>query len=467
MSVGWEVRIPRDLFEKLYKHLFSRGRGEHGAVLAAGVAQSGTRQRLLVRNMFLAKDGRDYLPGTRGYRMLSADFVRDRILFCRTERLAYLAVHNHGPGDSVGFSPIDLASHERGYQALLDVANGPPVGALVFASNAVAGDIWERDGSRSEVSRLTVVGPPVISLTPRPAADTAKSPIFHRQSLLFGDSGQAILNHLKVGIVGCGGIGSLLVEYLSRAGIGHLVAVDPDVVEVSNLPRLIGARRSDISHKTEPSGRPRPAKRKVALARRLATTANPDATFQGIVGEFQDPQVARQFLDCDYLFLAADSMQARFLFNAVVQQYFIPGWQVGSKALVDQDTGAVLTAFSVVRPIGPGSGCLWCNELVTPSGLQFESKTPQERRDQQYVLDPAVQAPSVITLNAVGAGIAANDFLFTALGLQKSAGHDYIKMSPLAREVRFEQPRQDLACPECGSSGRFGRGDAVRLPTRQ
>jgi hypothetical protein len=47
----------------------------------------------------------------------------------------------------VGFSRVDLASHKRGYPALLDITNGEPVGALVFAQNAVAGSVWTRDGA--------------------------------------------------------------------------------------------------------------------------------------------------------------------------------------------------------------------------------------------------------------------------------------------------------------------------------
>ena len=53
-----------------------------------------------------------------------------------------MAIHNHGGRESVEFSGDDLQSHERGYPALLDIMRGVPVGALVFASDAIAGDIW-------------------------------------------------------------------------------------------------------------------------------------------------------------------------------------------------------------------------------------------------------------------------------------------------------------------------------------
>ena len=105
--------------------------------------------RLLARDLFLAEDGVDYVPGERGYRMLTPRFVMEKSRNCRDQKLAYLAIHNHGEGESVGFSRVDLASHERGYPALLDILNGQPVGALVFAKRAVAGDLWRSNGGRA------------------------------------------------------------------------------------------------------------------------------------------------------------------------------------------------------------------------------------------------------------------------------------------------------------------------------
>ena len=61
---------------------------------------------------------------------------------------------------------------------------------------------------------------------------------------LFGDSGQAVLREARVGIIGLGGVGILLAEYLGRLGVGHFVRIDPERVAPSNLPRLPGATRS-------------------------------------------------------------------------------------------------------------------------------------------------------------------------------------------------------------------------------
>jgi len=62
-------------------------------------------------------------------------------------------------GDDVAFSNVDLESHERGFPALLDLVEGMPVGSLVFAEQAVAGDIWLPGGKRLIVNRMVIVGP--------------------------------------------------------------------------------------------------------------------------------------------------------------------------------------------------------------------------------------------------------------------------------------------------------------------
>src|SRR5436190_756357 len=94
---------------------------EHGAIVAAGLVETPGGIRLLARELSIARDGLDYVPSQRGYRMLTGAFVTDHIVRCRDERLAYLAIHNHGGRGSVDFSPDDLRSHDRGYPALLDI----------------------------------------------------------------------------------------------------------------------------------------------------------------------------------------------------------------------------------------------------------------------------------------------------------------------------------------------------------
>jgi hypothetical protein len=171
---------------------------------------------------------------------------------------------------------------------------------------------------------------------------------------------------------------------------------------------------------------------------------------EAIQGDISRPHVAARFIDCDYLFLAADTNIARLVFNSIVHQYLIPGIQVGAKVPVDYTTGDVKDVFTVCRPVLPSSGCLLCNGLISPEGLQREAASQEERVAQRYVDDAEVVAPSVITLNATVASQAANDFLFALTRLTQSDGHsDYMYFNPRRRAVRRETPRKDSCCWDC------------------
>lgn len=476
---SWHLVVPEGLYGRLHAHLFPGDGDEHGAVIAAGIAKTPDgRIRLLARSLHLAQDGVDYVPGKRGYRMLRANFVRDRILECRDERLVYLAIHNHGGGSSVSFSSDDLNSHERGYPALLDVAQGMPVGALVFAGNAVAGDIWLPDGARVELADATIIGRRRCLLTPTPRRLARRiDRNYDRQVRLFGDAGQDILAEATVAIIGLGGVGSLLAQYLAHLGIGHFILIDPDRIEATNLPRVVGATgwdaRTWLTRDPWPQWLQRmaasTATAKVKIARRVILAANRKARVEVFRSDVLRPDVAARILGCDYIFLAADSMRARLLFNAIVHQYLIPGVQVGSKVLHDKDSGAITSVHSIVRPVTPECGCLWCNQLINPAKLQEEAQTERERRAQRYVDDEEVPAPSVITLNAIGAAQAANDFLFYMTGLTNAdASTAYMRVDPRRRQVSMDHPRKSVECTECGAGpkGRLARGDVgKRLPT--
>jgi hypothetical protein len=478
MTGTWILVLPEELYDRLHWHLFPGDGEEHGAVITAGFAETSRGARLLAREVIPAREGIDYVPGTRGHRMLTTDFIRRQVLNCRDRHLAYLAVHNHGGTTTVAFSPTDLESHERGYPALGDLTRGQVVGGLVFAEEAVAGDLWLPDGSRTDLAAAWVVGRRLrilhqAPLPPPPGAGSA----YDRQARLFGDRGQALLATLKVGVIGAGGAGSLLLQWLAHLGVGHLVAVDPERLETPNLPRVVGATRWDAHPWLTDPARPawvrrlgnRLATPKIQIAQRVARAANPSSTFEAILGNVIDDAVARRLVDCDYLFLAADTMQARAVFNALVHQYLIPGMQVGVKVPVDRATGNVGNVFTVARPVTPDHGCLWCNGLIDPTRLREEGLSPAERDAQRYVDDQAVIAPSVITLNAVAAALAADDFLFTVTGLHHPAvTDDYLRFLPRDAQLSYDLPRADPACLDCGRGQRSRRakGDTKSLPTR-
>lgn len=449
-------------------HLFPGDFCEHAAVIAAGLATTGARTRLLARDAWIAKEPQDYRVGDHGHMGLQASFIHRCITQCRDERLVYLATHNHGGSGRVAFSEVDMASHQRGYRALLDIAAGMPVGALVVADAAIEADIWFPGGERSALRQARVLGSTIERYYPNRSVrsdvegDARHVEKYARQILFLGSMGQALFERTKVAIVGLGGIGSLVVEYLARLGIGHLTLIDPDELETSNMSRVVGSRLNDVS--SDATGH---STLKVDIAERVAREAHPSIRIEKIADDFAKDRVARRVLDCDFIFLAADTMRARLVFNAIVQQYYIPGVQLGTKVTVDAKTERIESAFSVVRNVRPGEGCLLCNQLIDPVRLAEEWKSDSEKDDQQY--GARIANPSVITMNSVAAAHAVNDFLFSFTGILSQEKAPYRRYDHLTQSVIYEHPRQDSHCTECSgaSMSRLGLGDARSLPTAQ
>jgi molybdopterin/thiamine biosynthesis adenylyltransferase len=448
------LRMSREDYKTLTDHLYPGDGDEHGAVLLAGVSFANGQQAFHVREVYIAAEGTDYVEGKIGYRALSPSFIHKLITRARDQKLAYLAVHNHATDLHVGFSQIDLDSHERGYPALLQVSRGMPVGALVFGLRSIEADIWMADGRRLALDRAVVVGNTIQCLTQSQKCDARDQALaYDRQVRMFGKRGQRELAACRVAILGLGGIGSLVAEYLARLGVGHFTLVDPDIVEESNLSRIVGASPRDVKRKTA----------KTAVAQRVILEANPHANISLIKDDIAKESVAKELTGVDYLFLAADSMRARLVFNALVHQYLIPGVQLGSKIRINPE-GLVIDVMSANRPVRPGHGCLWCNELIDPNILAKESKTDEERKAQAYGVEEA--NPSVISLNAVAAAHAVNDFVLDYLNIRKDAEALYYEhVHFLTSKRTLVEPRQDADCPECSHAGlRFGRGDGVPLP---
>ena len=91
---------------------------------------------------------------------------------------------------------------------------------------------------------------------------------FLRTSLLLGETGIKRLQKASVMVVGVGAVGGYVVEALARAGIGHLILVDFDVFDESNINRQILALHSTVGRK------------KVEVAKERILDINPDCVVE-------------------------------------------------------------------------------------------------------------------------------------------------------------------------------------------
>lgn len=69
---------------------------------------------------------------------------------------------------------------------------------------------------------------------------------FAREELLIGKEGLGKLQKTKIALFGIGGVGTYTCEALVRAGIGHIVLIDGDKIDITNLNRQLIALHSTI-----------------------------------------------------------------------------------------------------------------------------------------------------------------------------------------------------------------------------
>ena len=174
---------------------------------------------------------------------------------------------------------------------------------------------------------------------------------YDRQIRVFGIEGQVKLKKSKVLIVGAGGLGSAALYYLVAAGVGEIIVVDPENVELSNLNR-------QIIHFTKDIGRPKidSAKEKLELLNPLAKVTGIKKWFDEDLGEKLVPQV-------DIVVDALDNWETRVLLNKLCVKHRKPLVHAG----VHESYGQLLV-------IVPGKGpCLQC---VFPSRIKEERPSP-------------------------------------------------------------------------------------------
>lgn len=166
---------------------------------------------------------------------------------------------------------------------------------------------------------------------------------YSRQVILsnIGEEGQKKLLNSKAVIVGCGALGTVAANNLARAGVGHIIIIDRDFVELSNLQRQMLFDENDVG---EPKA--------LAAAKKLKSI-NSEIEVEALVADLNHTNIQEILNDADVVIDATDNIQTRMLVNDVCVQKGIP-WIY---------TGAIGTSGMIMNliPDGPCLRCLYPN----------------------------------------------------------------------------------------------------------
>ncbi len=154
--------------------------------------------------------------------------------------------------------------------------------------------------------------------------------------------GQEKLLQASVLIIGLGGLGSPVAMYLAAAGVGELILVDDDAVELSNLQR-------QIIHTTESLGQS-----KVSSAACAIKKLNPDIKTIAINRRLQAEELTQQIATVDAVVDCSDNFSTRFAVNKACVSEGVPLISGAAIRLEGQ-----IAVFDTRLPHSPCYRCLY------------------------------------------------------------------------------------------------------------
>ena len=443
----YSVSISGPDWKEVREALFTDDGCENAGVLLCGVSETASQIRLLARRfvpvpMRLYKDRRDY------HLEVAPEFYNGIVTECERTGLHPVIIHSHRVSGEARYSSSDNYGEAGLLPVLSSLLPDRTVASLVMSHTHING---RRVVDDEFVSLDSIhICSPRISVTAgyQSEEESQNTSLFDRQIRAFGHEGQTLLSSLKVGIVGLGGIGSVVAEQVARIGVGQLVVVDNDRIEESNLSRVVGATRSDVG-----------ASKADVLAKHLERLGH--RRVARIKDSAIRQQVLEQLRDCDLVFSCVDNDRTRAVLNRFAHQYLIPVVDTGVR--LDARSGSIEAAAGRVSVVGEGFTCLRCSHHLNSERIRAESLPEDERAKlakEGYVIGITDPVPAVMSLNTTLSVLSVTAFLNLFVNLTggvQPAGQIYDATSGA---VFPTTPVHDHGCDICDSAvGVKGIGD--------
>ena len=309
------------------------------------------------------------------------------------EGLDLIHIHTHSEGGMPHFSDVD-DRYESEYAQFISSSfpQTPRLISGVFDQNLQYCQfrMWDINGGKFEEVQFYNS---LFELTDNTDVTNNINLMFARQKV-FGEANQRLLNQLKVGLIGCGGIGSIFAELLGRLGVKNWVLVDPDKLETVNLNRMPGATQAMIDQRWH----------KVHYVKYLINniySIYSDSYVQTIPASIENELVEQEIATCDLIVVATDNHLSRQVAQELALKYMRPLVCLGTHIDVKPDNTPRMYCRVTVPPLG-GSWCLMCGNIINLQKAALES-APLEINQMTMAAGylEGVNDPSVFWLNSI------------------------------------------------------------------
>jgi len=401
------LALTGSIYEMLHKHLYPGNNLEMAAIMLChrGVVSDGFR--FMVKNVELVsadsceEQTSTYLSWSFAEYMTPEDISR-----IDKANLSVFTIHSH-PGGYEKFSAIDNNNDKSLFKAVYgwfddDRPNGS---AIMLPDGEIIARIVNKNGRFSPIHTVSVVGDN-IQFWKRSKKSMKNTNYGLKVSQTLGKGTFDLLRELRIGVVGCSGTGSVIVELLARNCIGNLVLVDPDEVEEKNLNRIVNTRRIDAKNRVS----------KVKALKKAIKSMGIGVKVDVYAEDTYSNNVIEALADCDVLFGCVDSATGRYHLECIATAYLIPYFDIGVD--LEADGKGKITHADVVTHYRPPQGDslfsrgVYTTEQVTAESWQRKDPEYYERqRVAGYLAAVGEDQPAVISVNMQAACLAFNDFL--------------------------------------------------------
>jgi molybdopterin/thiamine biosynthesis adenylyltransferase len=423
---------------------------ETAAVLLAGIASTDTGLALTINSIRWIPDAAYETRTSRHLQINSRGWMPSLRIAADGDWLP-IFLHTH-PGNAAIPSAMDDVVDARLSRTFQTRVGCNLYVSLIFGGHdhqpTFTGRVFEQDAGPKPVTRLRVAGQRVRIQTaedndaPGPPLD-----IFDRQVRAFGPEGQQLLRNLRVGVVGCGGTGSAVLEQLARLGVGALTFIDYDTVTDTNITRIYGSTLDDV-------GRPKVDVVHDHLASiGLGTSLNP------VEGDITRRAIMEQLRDCDVVFGCTDDDGGRGILSRLAYWYLISVIDMG--VVIASTGGEISGVFGRITTATPGEPCLLCRGEFDPTRAREQQYSESERHaliEEGYAQGLSERDPAVIAYTTMVASHAVADMTQRIFGFGDLAIPSKQLLRISDREIRRQKGRSRDGC-YCTLPSNLGRGD--------
>jgi len=433
-----------------------------------GASKCENEMRFLVREVFIPEDS-DYTNREPCSARTSAHFV------CMVYDKAYskglpVVVFMHTHPHRAFFSEKDENDTETHLKVLSDF-NIRVYIRIVVGEDGLVADVHNLQEGRWERSPIDYIllykRDGIDIIVPKNSdfrPDLMIDKELHNRTLQIGGGIEHALwmvNLLKLGVIGVGGVGNAFLHIYKHLCPKSLVLIDPDRLEISNANRFLGYHHGD-------EGKP-----KVEVARRELLAFNPEMEIEVYQERFPSENTIQAAKSCDIIVTAPDNHWLRIQASRLSALHLKPLFSGGAGIYADENGKpyrlSCSTWFQLAPPLGP---CLKCLGITAKHPPHIEEQVNRVKRSYiKGFRDLGATPASIITLHTQCANLLVRNILYYLSNI----GDEPVPLHLVYDEINhpsFEDltplfPRR-VECSICGDKGFWAYGDyAPRIPSKQ